>query len=122
MSDPHPNLLKIRVPELIARRTCEGDEIVFRRVDSPFESCGVPGEMWEVEYRRPEMAFPVAEAWVHVSPQTAYLGLLFVVEGWRRQGIGTALFKAIRQRWPNVAYDAVSESGQAFLNRFADCA
>jgi GNAT superfamily N-acetyltransferase len=97
-----------------------GDEIVFRQTDSPIASSGYPGELWSVEYRRPGVALPVAEAWVHASPHGAYLGLLFVVEGYRRQGIGTALFGAIRQRWPNVEYDAVTEAGEEFVKGMSD--
>ncbi|MBN9118109.1 MAG: hypothetical protein J0I06_02920 [Planctomycetes bacterium] len=122
MSDPHPSQIKIRVPETMTRRTREGHEIVFRQTDSPIASLGYPGEIWSIEYRRSGVAFPVAEAWVFVSPQWTYLGFLFVVEGCRRQGIGTAVFEAIKQRWPNAEFDAVTEAGKAFVNRLAESA
>ncbi len=120
MSDPHPSLIKARASEITTHCTRNGDKIVFRPTHSPFASLGYPGEMWAVEYWRPGLAFAIADTEVFVSSEITYLCLLFVREGYRRQGIGTALFTAIRQRWPNVAYDPVSEEGEAFLSRFTD--
>jgi GNAT superfamily N-acetyltransferase len=120
MSDPHPNLIKTRVPEMVARRTRDGDEILFRRLDPPVASWCRPSARWAVEYWRKDMAFPVAQAWVFVSPSGVYIDWLHVMEFCRRQGVGKALFAAIRGRWPDVEFDAVTEAGEAFLNCLAE--
>ena len=120
MSPEHPRQIKIRVPEMMAVRTGDGDEILFRRLDAPVASWCHPSVRWAVEYWRPKMVFPVAQAWVSLDPYGAYIDWLYVMEGWRRQGVGMALFQAIRQRWPDVEYDAVTEAGEALLNSSAD--
>lgn len=116
MSNLHPSLIKTRVPETMALAS-GGDEILFRRLDAPVASWCRPSARWVVEYWRPEMAFPVAQAWVYLDPYGGeYIDWLHVMEGCRRQGIGKALFAAIKQRWPDVDYDPVTEAGEGFVN------
>lgn len=116
MSTEDPRQIKIRVPEMMMVRTHGGDEIVFRRLDAPVASWCLASARWVVEYWRREMAFPVAQAWVLHDPYGAYIDWLHVMEGCRRQGIGKALFAAIKQRWPDVEYDAVTEAGERFAS------
>lgn len=120
MNDPHPSLTKIRVPEMMARPAREGDEILFRRLDAPVASWCRPSARWAVEYWRPNMAFPIAQAWVFTDPYGEYIDWFHVMEGCRRQGIGKALFQAIRQQWPDVEYDAVTEAGEGFVKGMGD--
>lgn len=89
-------------------------EILFRRPDAPVASWSKPGIRWAVEYWWEEMAYPVAQAWV-VTNYGPYIDWLHVMDGHRRQGIGTALLKAITERWPDVEFDAYTESGELFL-------
>jgi GNAT superfamily N-acetyltransferase len=117
----NPALVKIRASQMQSAGSssgglCAGDEILFRRLDAPVASWSYPAIRWSVEYWRKEMAFPVAQAWVCDSPYGPYIDWLHVMEGHRRQGIGRALFAAIRRRWPDVEFDAVTDDGELFLS------
>lgn len=90
------------------------DEIIFRRLDEPVASWSKPGGRWAVEYWRKEMAYPVALAWVSM-PYSPYIDWLYVMEGYRRRGIGSAMLEAIKARWPDVEFDAFTESGEHFI-------
>ena len=92
-----------------------GDEILFRRLHAPVASWSVPGIRWAVECWHPEMAYPVGQAWVVVTPYGPFLDWLHVMEGHRRTGVGTVLLTAIRKRWPDLVVAPVTESGESFL-------
>ncbi len=104
----------MNVEDEVEKRSRVQDEVVFRRLDDPVVSWSKAGIRWAVEYWQSEMAYPVAQAWV-VMNYGPYVDWLHVMEGHRRQGIGTALLKAITKRWPNVEFDAFTESGELFL-------
>lgn len=89
-------------------------EFLFRRLDAPVASWSKPGSRWAVEYWLNGMAYPVAQAWV-VMDYGPYIDRLYVMEGHRRQGVGTALLTAITERWLDVEFDAFTESGESFL-------
>lgn len=93
------------------------DEVLFRRLDAPVASWSKPGIRWAVEYWRKEMAYPIAQAWV-VMDYGPYIDWLFVMDEYRRQGIGTALLEAITARWPDVEFDSFTELGELFLDRY----
>ncbi|MBM4022989.1 MAG: GNAT family N-acetyltransferase [Planctomycetes bacterium] len=61
------------------------------------------------------MAYSVAQAWI-VEGYGWYIDWLYVMDGHRRQGFGSALLKAITERWPDVEFDAFTESGEQFLD------
>lgn len=92
-----------------------GVEILFRQLDTPVASWSKPGIRWVVEYWRKEMGFPIAQAWVGIG-YVPYIHWLHVMEGHRRRGVGTRLLTAIKDRWPGVEYDAVSEAGEMFVD------
>ena len=72
------------------------------------------GDSVGVEYWREEMAYSIAQAWVYMGSDP-YVDWLFVMDEYRRRGIGTALLGAVRERWPDVEFDAVTEAGERFL-------
>jgi GNAT superfamily N-acetyltransferase len=66
------------------------------------------------------MAYPVAQAWVFTGGYEPYVDWLCVMEDHRRAGIGTALLDAIRARWPDVVFDAFTDSGEKFLDAYEE--
>lgn len=96
-----------------------GDEILFRQLDTPTVSWSKPGIRWAVEYWRCDGGYPIAQAWV-VMGYSPYILWLHVMEGYRREGIATRLLTAIRERWPDVEYDAATELGERFVDGLVD--
>jgi len=93
-------------------------EILFQCLRDPVASWSPPGIRWAVEYWLKDMAYPVGQAWVHVSPYGPFLDWLHVMDGHRRAGIGSALLSAIEQRWPDVICDPATELGELFLAKY----
>jgi len=96
----------------------DGGEILFRCLIDPVASWSLPGIRWAVEYWLAEMAYPVGQAWVHVTPYGPFLDWLYVMDDHRRAGIGTALLEAVHARWPDVVCVAVTEAGERLLGEF----
>ncbi len=86
-------------------------EILYRRLDAPVASWSAPGVRWAVEYWCDEMAYPVAQAWVNVSPYGEHIDWLHVQEAHRGRGVGFALLCAVSDRWPGVKSYAATEAG-----------
>ena len=96
-----------------------GDEILFRRLDTPTVSWSKPGTRWAVEYWCSGEGYPIAQAWV-VMLYGPYIRWLHVMEGYRREGIATRLLTAIKERWPGVEFDAATELGERFVDGLVD--
>ena len=91
--------------------------ILFRQIKTPLPPDWEPGAHWYVEYHAgPHTPFPIGMAFVTAFPQFAVVDFIYVVDQFRRNGVGTALVKACEERWPGIhVHDRVSHEGRAFL-------
>lgn len=92
------------------------DEILFRRLDTPVASWSMPGGRWAVEYWCEGMAYPVAQAWVFTGGYEPYVERLHVMEEHRHTSVGTDLLEAIKKRWPDLLFDAMSECEEQVIS------
>jgi GNAT superfamily N-acetyltransferase len=72
---------------------------------------------WYVEAYKGGRMFPVGTAYVVAVGNVAQLNFILVADQWRRQGVGTALINAIRDRWPD--YQATLPMGDEATIKFA---
>lgn len=103
-------------------------EIIFRPLcHDHLTSQACPAyQYWHVEAYDDEWPWPVGMAFVRDSTVavtllgdkpnmlTVELQYIFVLGG-RRRGIGTALYRAIKDRWPGAYCSGATEEGTAFL-------
>lgn len=93
-------------------------KIVFREIRQHG-----PVTYWHVEAYSPEgNQFPVGTAYVKSieENQFAQLDFILVADHWRRQGFGTRLTRAIRERWPNaVSTGPIDNAGKGLLQSIA---
>jgi len=111
----------------------DGLLVVFRQLNAPVPSCWRPGLRWQAEAHSrwderyhaigmcwvcdPESVKSPGERSVGYGPSVDYL---FVLDGWRRNGIAAALIDACRKRWPDLSLGAgATDEGEAFLNAYA---
>ena len=107
-------------------------EIVFRSVGNGCGPACAPElyDYWYVEAYDFERSWPIGIAFVadgtksssapEATPLLCFrLDYLFVIDEYRRQGVGTALLEAVKKRWPNMYLDAATEKGERFLQRVA---
>lgn len=93
--------------------------IAFRAMNDGIPWYWEPGIHWQVEWYPDdvEAGAPLGLAWVsEYSNGFVYLDFVLVRDDYRRQGIATDLVGACRERWPGLEMDAVSDSGEAFLD------
>lgn len=98
-------------------------EILFRCIDEPVMSWSLPGLRWIVEFWEFDAGYPYGQAWVQVPPPAPkgyetfepYIDMLYVMEDYRRLGIGAALMSAIIERWPETLFDAINIESERFL-------
>ncbi len=92
--------------------------ISFRLLNEPLPPDWSPDAHWQVEYWPDGVgaAWPDGVAWVTALGEFVFLDGVFVRDDRRRRGVGTALVKAIKERWPGVILsEAISAAGEAFL-------
>lgn len=71
-------------------------------------------ELQQVEFFRDGIAFPLGLAWVSTRVDgVVVLDRILVQDDYRRQKIGTALFNAVKSKWPNVV---IAAANSAFLD------
>lgn len=102
-------------------------QIIFRQLNDNIPLGWVAGVRWIVEAYPGEpgdlvdLPFPMGQAWVSdYNPHNNLTSLDFILtaDQYRQQGVGKALYEAIKKRWPNVfVTDAISVSGERFLDR-----
>lgn len=101
-------------------------EILFRHITDPVASWSVSGIRWAVEFWCNGMAYPIGQAWVTVVPRQGdyylppFVDWMSVDPEYRRMGVGTALLKAIKGRWPDVTASVGSVLGELFLEARKD--
>jgi GNAT superfamily N-acetyltransferase len=97
--------------------------IYFRQVKEPHDA---KFAVWYVEYRdeRQGVLFPMGTAYViHLldKPQYVHLAYMFVGDQWRRQGIGTKLIDACKERWPAMQFTSPMDGkGEGLLRTATD--
>jgi GNAT superfamily N-acetyltransferase len=95
--------------------------ITFRSMNAGIPQYWDTNLHWQIEYYpdETEAGAPLGLAWVSdctAGGSFASLDYVLVRDDFRRQGIGTELVRACRERWPDLRMDAVSECGEAFLD------
>lgn len=110
--------------------------IYFREVIEPHVDPADVGWMkyWHVECYDDSMpmdglGFPIGVAYVQeLVNRGEQLQFFFVADEWRRQGFGTKLLLAMKDRWPEITWtSAMGEAGAAalkaagFVNPDEDC-
>lgn len=105
-----------------ARQIHEPPEILFRKIGTPRASDWgdeVPSiERWHIEAYDPEwtvipIGLMVVVTQSDFSPIVMYL---WVIEKYRRKGVGTSLLNAARKRWAHLSLtDDTTPSGRKFL-------
>lgn len=110
----------------------DGLLVVFRQLHAPVPWCWKPGIRWQAEahLRWDERYHAIGICWVcdpasakdpgvtrgWVDPCVDYL---FVLDGWRRGGVATAIIDACRKRWPDLdPGEGATEEGVAFLKAY----
>ena len=93
--------------------------ITFRLLNEPLPLGWETDTHWQVEFWPDEMdsSRPDGLAWVtDCGEMGIYLDYILVCDDCRRQGVATALVKAIKERWPQIVLtEAISPEGEAFL-------
>lgn len=93
--------------------------IIFRPMNGDLPPYWEMNIHWQVEFWPDDCdtCRPWGLAWVSdYGDSGTFLSYILVCDDCRRQGVATALAKAIKERWPKViATDAISPSGEAFL-------
>ncbi len=93
--------------------------IVFRQIKSPLPHGWISGLHWYVEHHDDELDLdhPTGIAFVSSFPNIGpILDFLFVVDQYRKEGVGKALLQAVKRRWPKIHItDPISEGGAALL-------
>lgn len=101
-------------------------DIVFRNVGNDCgPACGPElYDYWHVEAYDFERSWPLGIAFVADGTKSSSgtetaallcfrLDYLFVIDEYRRQGVGTALLNAVKERWPSMCLDAATEGDRA---------
>lgn len=95
--------------------------ILFRQFTDPIPPHWKPGVHWLVEYwlDDADTSAPCGIAYVSVFGSDAYLDYVITFDGFRGEGVATALCEAILQRWPNCIFtDPISPAGEALCRKF----
>jgi GNAT superfamily N-acetyltransferase len=114
--------------------TLDGLLVIFRQLHAPVPWCWRPGLRWQAEahVRSDERYHALGVCWmcdpesvkapgkcrVGYGPSVDYL---FVLDGWRRNGIATGFINACRKRWPGLKLGSgATDEGVAFLNAYSE--
>lgn len=100
-------------------------EFVYREIEWALPENWEPNVHWFVEAydARIDGSFPVGIAFCSIFPDEKEITVdfIFVVDHYRRQGVGRALIDAILRRWPNAKFteNPITELGRKFLSGLA---
>lgn len=101
------------------RKQSPPGEILFRNLTRPRPRLWSPNLHWQIEFHatHTDMAYPLGIAYVSAGKVCCGLDFIFVVDKFRRRGIGKQLILACQKRWPGIELgEAISKVGQYLLD------